>query len=527
MTHTKRIPAMRALAMLLVIVLLGGMLVASAQAADVSNVKQYNYYVCMGDSIAAGYGPYASEVRGFETVPVAYHGRVADATGADFQSLAHVGMRTVEARWLLDDAYSASDEAASFNAMYFNGMSDYLYWMAERKSASDPGDYEKWQITEAARKELMDYYGEYGLKQFYRDNIEKADLLTLGLGLNDVFLYAMKMTAARLDDPNMNLVTEVATYLSYMTAGYNEFMQNWEPLINAIRHINPTAKIVVVGLFNPFRNVKLTDTSWATIGKAADVMVAGMNSYLQQQADTLGYKYADVTETELCDTVSFTDPTFFDRIVADSHPTKAGHLYMMEQILAQLPEEGQDDPVPPVAFPFKDVTPNNWFYDDVYYCWENGIMNGMSADTFQPQGTTTRAQFATVLYRMANTPDVTGMSCPFTDVKPGTWYEKAVIWGYQKGVINGTSETTFSPDASVTREQMVTMLYRYSGAGEPDGSLDQFSDAARVSPYAVPAVIWAVQNGIVNGMGDGTFSPKGEATRAQLAKILHMYQTME
>ena len=197
---------------------------------------------------------------------------------------------------------------------------------------------------------------------------------------------------------------------------------------------------------------------------------------------------------------------------------------MMEQILAQLPERGSDDPVP-TRFPFKDVTTANWFYNDVYYCWENGLMNGMTPDTFAPQGTTTRAQFATVLYRMAGEPDVTGMTTPFTDVKSGSWYEKAVVWGYNSGVINGTSAATFSPDASVTREQMVTMLFRYSGAAEPTGTLDQFTDANRISGYAVPAVIWAVQNNIVSGMGDGTFNPQGYATRAQLAKVLHMYLT--
>lgn len=526
MSYTKRKFASRMLAMLLTVVLLGGILLVSAQAADRTNVKQYDYYVCMGDSIAAGYGPYAKQVRGFETVPVAYHGLVADATGADFQSLANVGMRTVEARWLLDDTYSASPEAEKLNAMYFNGMSSYLYWMAERTGPTDMGDCEKWGISDAIRDELKDYYGEFGLKYFYRDNIRKADLITVGLGLNDVFLYAMKRTAARLDDPNMNLVTEVATFLAYMNEGYQGFMENWAPMINAIKAINPDITIVVVGLYNPFGKVKLTDASWLTVGKAADVMVAGMNAYMQQQADVLGYKYADVTATEICDTVPFTDPTFFDEIVKDCHPTLAGHLYMMEQILAQLPERGSDEPVP-TRFPFKDVTTANWFYNDVYYCWENGLMNGMSADTFAPQGTTTRAQFATVLYRMAGSPDVTGMTTPFTDVKAGSWYENAVIWGYSNGVINGTSATTFSPDASVTREQMVTMLFRYSGAAEPTGTLDQFTDANRISAYAVPAVIWAVQNNIVSGMGDGTFNPKGPATRAQLAKILHMYQLLQ
>lgn len=518
MTFTHRSPAVRLIAVLLSVLMLGSLLLVSAQAADASNVKQYKHYICIGDSIAAGYGPYDRSVRGFVSVPEAYHSLVANATGAELQSLAHVGMRTVEARWLLDDTYSQSAEATTFNAMRFNGMSDYLWWMSERKSADDLGDYEKYEISEAIVNELKDYYGEFGLKHFYRQNIINSDLVTVALGLNDVFLYAMKMTAARLDDPGMNLITEVTTFLSYMNAGYNEFMKNWVPLINAIKSYNPGITIVVVGMFNPFGKVKLTDTSWANVGRIADSMVLNMNNYLKEQADELGYRYADVTQTEICDTVPFTDPTFFDRIVADCHPTEAGHQYMADQIIAQLPEAG--------GFPFNDVRPNNWFYNDVYYCWENGIMDGMTDTTFEPQGTTTRAQFATVLYRMAHTPDVNGMTCPFTDVAAGSWYEKAVLWAYNNHVVDGVTDTTFNPNASITREQMVTMLYRFSGAGAPTGDLSRFTDASRIASYAVPAVTWAVQNNIVNGVTDTTFEPKGNATRAQLAKVLHMYLTM-
>ena len=512
MTFANRKIASRMLALLLAVIMLVGLLAVSAQAADMTNVKQYGYYVCIGDSIAAGYGPYADWIRGFETVPVSYHGLVADATGADFQSLAHVGMRTVEARWLLDDGYQGDDVAMSFN-----GMTDYIYWMEGRTSASDPKpDF----LNDAQYAALKDYYGPGSFRQFYRDNVASADLLTLGLGLNDIFLYAMKKTAINVD--NMSLTQEIATYLYYMNIGYQRFFENWGPLIQAIKRLNPDITIVVVGLYNPFSKVKLTDSSWANVGRIADGLVASVNAYMQQQASTLGYKYADVTDTEICDTVAISDPTFFDEIVKDCHPTLAGHLYIMEQILAQLPERSADDP-DPTHFPFRDVTPSRWYYDDVYYCWQAGLMNGVSDHIFDPNGTTTRAQLITVLYRMANEPDVTGLTCPFTDVNPDSWYGKAVIWGYNAGVINGTSPTTFSPNASITREQLVTMIYRYSGDPEPTGTLNMFSDASRVSAYAVPAVLWGVQNGIIGGMGDGTFNPKGDATRAQLARILHMY----
>ena len=111
MTIIQKHFAVRLLALLLAVVMLGGLFIVGAQAANASNVKQYNHYVCIGDSIAAGYGSYARDVRGFEVVPAAYHSHVANATGATVASLAHTGMRTVEVRWLLDDTYSASQEA--------------------------------------------------------------------------------------------------------------------------------------------------------------------------------------------------------------------------------------------------------------------------------------------------------------------------------------------------------------------------------------------------------------------------------
>ena len=183
-------------------------------------------------------------------------------------------------------------------------------------------------------------------------------------------------------------------------------------------------------------------------------------------------------------------------------------------------------PAPTKVFPFKDVAATAWYYPNVYYVWDNGIMDGMETDLFVPEGTTTRAQFAAVIYRMAGRPVVTDAqraACPFKDLA-ADWYKDAVVWCYANGVVNGTSDTTFTPDASITREQMVAMLYRYSKDTAVNPMvLMQFSDYQRISDYAIPAVIWAVENNIVNGMGDGTFTPQGNSTRAQLAAVLSRY----
>ena len=333
----------------------------------------------------------------------------------------------------------------------------------------------------------------------------------------------MKTTAAKLDDPNMNLLVEVADFVNNMRVGAQAFRDNWAPMINKIKEYSPNIDIVVVGMYNPFGKVKaLSSAELVPVGRAADVLVASLNSYMKSQASVLGYKYADVTQTPIDDTVPFADPTFFDEIVKDCHPTAEGHQYIANQIIAQLPTRGQSDPTPSTGLPFYDVKSDDWFVNDVAYCYKAGLMTGMSQTLFGPNDTTTRAQFATVLYRMAGSPAVTA-SNPFSDCK-GHWAEKAITWAYQKGVVTGVSSSSFAPDDRITREQMVTMLFRYSGASAPSGSLS-FTDAYRISAYARPAVIWAVQNNIVSGMPDGSFNPQGYATRAQLAKVLHMYLT--
>ena len=242
MTIIQKHFAVRLLALLLAVVMLGGLFIVGAQAANASNVKQYKHYVCIGDSIAAGYGSYARDVRGFEVVPAAYHSHVANATGATVASLAHTGMRTVEVRWLLDDTYSASQEAKDLRAMYFNGLHDILYWMDMKKNDPNNPDIARYAdkdseyyIRPNTRATLEPYctYGAFGFKEYFRQNIANADLCTVALGLNDIFLYAMKQTAAELNNPN--LITEVTEFLRYMTIGQNAFKTNWAPMINAIK----------------------------------------------------------------------------------------------------------------------------------------------------------------------------------------------------------------------------------------------------------------------------------------------------
>ena len=185
------------------------------------------------------------------------------------------------------------------------------------------------------------------------------------------------------------------------------------------------------------------------------------------------------------------------------------------------------NPTPNVDF--LDVSRTDWFYYDVRYVCENGLMNGTSRNRFSPYGTATRGMLVTILYRMENEPRCFG-SAAFSDVKPGAYYEKAVVWASQNNIVSGYTDGTFRPDAPVTREQLASILYRYTlyrgqdvSAGETT-SLTGYGDAQTVSSYALPAMRWACGTGILQG-ANGKLNPSGLATRAQLAAMLHRYLT--
>ena len=177
----------------------------------------------------------------------------------------------------------------------------------------------------------------------------------------------------------------------------------------------------------------------------------------------------------------------------------------------------------PVAEPFIDVAEGDWFYDAVVYAYQNELMNGVGGNRFAPNSETTRAQLVTILYRLEGEPTVSG-DLPFTDVESGTWYTDAILWAAQNNIVNGVSDTEFAPGDEITRQQLVTILYRYAEAKGYDVSasadLSGYPDADQVQDYAQPAMAWAVAENIIQGMEDGTLKPAGNASRAQIATIL-------
>lgn len=180
-----------------------------------------------------------------------------------------------------------------------------------------------------------------------------------------------------------------------------------------------------------------------------------------------------------------------------------------------------------VDVPFTDVSETDWFYEDVAYVYTNNLMNGTNTTMFSPNTTTTRGMIVTILYRLEGEPSVSD-NCHFADVKSGSYYEKAITWAAAKGIVSGYGNNQFGPDDPITREQMAVILFRYAqykgldvSAGE-DTNILSYSDALDISEYAFPAMQWICGESILNG-SDGNLMPRGGATRAQVAAILHRF----
>ena len=178
---------------------------------------------------------------------------------------------------------------------------------------------------------------------------------------------------------------------------------------------------------------------------------------------------------------------------------------------------------PTPDLPFTDVDPTAWYAEAVSYMLERGLMTGTAPDTFSPNSTTTRGMIVTILYRLEGEPSAANDGT-FTDVDSGTWYTDPIAWVAANGVVEGTTPTTFAPNAPVTREQMATILYRYLAAKGYDvtarADLSAYTDANQVSSYATEAMSWANALGLITGDTPATLTPQGNATRAQVATIL-------
>ena len=176
--------------------------------------------------------------------------------------------------------------------------------------------------------------------------------------------------------------------------------------------------------------------------------------------------------------------------------------------------------------PFTDISEKDWFYGDVMFVYENGLMLGTSKTLFSPHGTAMRGMMATILWRMEGSPVPKGKNS-FTDVEAGKWYADAITWTAENGIFAGYGKDKFGPDDPITREQLAAIFYRYADYKGYDltvkGDLDKFKDADKITDYAKTAMQWAVGSGLVKGKSGNLLDPQGTATRAEIAAMLHHF----
>lgn len=177
---------------------------------------------------------------------------------------------------------------------------------------------------------------------------------------------------------------------------------------------------------------------------------------------------------------------------------------------------------------FLDVPKFFWGYESIERAAQLGYVNGVGGGKFEPNRQLTRAEFVTMLYRMADKP-AANTAAGFTDVPQNAWYRDALNWAAEKGYVNGTGANTFSPDGKITRQEVVTILFRYSGSQSGAETMftatydSQFTDSGAIAPWATTAMYWAIYNGVVNGTSPTTVSPTATATRAEVAAIFVRY----
>lgn len=193
-----------------------------------------------------------------------------------------------------------------------------------------------------------------------------------------------------------------------------------------------------------------------------------------------------------------------------------------------------DDPTEPsnpgenAGQTFLDVPKSFWGYESIERAAQLGYVNGVGGGKFEPNRQLTRAEFVTMLYRMADKP-AANTAAGFTDVPQNAWYRDALNWAAEKGYVNGTGANTFSPDGKITRQEVVTILFRYSGSQSGAETMftaaydSQFTDSGAIAPWAKTAMYWAIYNGVVNGTSPTTVSPTATATRAEVAAIFVRY----
>ena len=334
-------------------------------------------------------------------------------------------------------------------------------------------------------------------------------------------------------DPETGLITAVSEGYAYLRA-YTDVQQSLETV--CIVHVVPCVHA---------NTVTETVAATCTADGSVTVTCSDCGHVISEEVLPAGHRYETVVTEPTCTDAGFT--TYTCTVCGESHTADEtaalGHRYEHIHVAPTCGQPGYDQYICTVcgytyadnfqsaldcaSENFVDVSADAWFHEAVDYVVSRGIMNGLDNTHFGPAATANRAQVVTVLYRMAGSPAVQG-ELPFVDVQDGDWYHDAVLWAVENGITNGVDDTHFAPGAAINRGQLVTFLYRFAKPeGEIDAAvLDRFPDGASLPAFCHDSFAWAIENGLVDGM-EGMLNANGTANRAQLATILMRFDSMK
>lgn len=389
------------------------------------------------------------------------------------------------------------------------------------------------------------------LKKLFEGGFDIKDLLK-NLDAYTFLKFIAGLIGSELDVTGPNDVTvkegESATFkVKVNTAGTYKYLWLEPDAVKSIDFggidLSGSNKLqIALKLLAALKKVSLSTTDTLTIAKAAasdngrafacmiyNIDLKSPTMYITNEAKLT---VAAHEHTKVIDTPAVAATCTKDGCTEGSHCSECGEVLSKSEVIPATGHKlvykvcsvcGYE-----VPFPFVDVSKTDWFYNDVKYVWQHDIMNGVSDTKFAPETSMTRAMFVTVLYRLEGSPDVTGMATPpFTDIgaKNFDWAYNAIVWAYNTGVTKGTSATTFAPGVAISRQEIVTMFYRYAGSPAVSGS-PIFGDSSVISSWARNAVQWAKSFGVVNGYPNGNFGPVDATTRGQMAAMIHRYMQL-
>ena len=273
-------------------------------------------------------------------------------------------------------------------------------------------------------------------------------------------------------------------------------------------------------------NIKNSTNGTVSVAKTDEYANPGETIVVTVTPDA-GYKLDKLTVSGGVDVTDNEDGTYSFTMPASAVTITATFVEDPDYVEPTPEPEPTPDPTP--SMPFTDVNAGDWFYDVVQYAYDNGLMTGTSATTFEPNTSTTRGMIVAVLNRLEGGP--TAEAAGFTDVNAGDWYADAVNWAASVGIVNGFEDNTFRANDPITREQMAAILYNYADYKGYDVSeradLSGYADADSISGWALDTLEWANAEGLITGMSADTIAPQGQATRAQVAAMFQRFLTAE